>query len=100
MLGPGNGVAGNQMHAIGNERPQIADDRLLGRAHVADDRTRREMVADSGADLGIGAQRRADHHQIGALDASAQLAVHAIEIAQRPGLVTALLAAGRAGRRQ
>ena len=37
MLGPGNGVAWNQMDAIGNERPQIADDRLLGRTHVADD---------------------------------------------------------------
>src|SRR5438034_6465475 len=55
------------------------------------------MVADGGADLGIGAQRRADHHQIGALDAMLRIVMDAIEITQLPGLVPGLLAAGRAG---
>ncbi len=97
MLRAGHGMAGNQMHAIGKDRPQIADDRLLGRSHIADDCTMRQMIAHGGPDLGIGPQRRANHHQIGAGHASSRIGVDAVEKPQLPGLIARLLAARRAG---
>jgi hypothetical protein len=53
MLGAGQGMAGDEMHMVGQQRAEIADHRLLHRADVA-----RMLPAKCGAiahNLGIGA---------------------------------------------
>ena len=65
MLGAGDGMAGHEMHARGDMGQHVADHRLLDRAHVGDDRAGFERRPDRLGDLGIGGERRPQHHEIG-----------------------------------
>jgi len=66
MLGAGDGMAGDEMDAFGQVGADVADRRLLDRADIADDRAGFERRGNPLGDIRIGAERRADHDQIGA----------------------------------
>ena len=67
VLGPGDGMAGNEVHALGQGGRDVADDRLLYRADIADDGARLKAWRDALGDLRISAQRRADDDEVSAL---------------------------------
>ena len=55
------------MHALRDVRAEVADHGLLHRADIADDGPAPEPGRDSLADGGIGADGRADDHEVGAV---------------------------------
>ena len=97
MLRAGHRMARDQMDALGDLGAQVADHRLLDRAHIADDGAGRQMVAHRRPDLGVGAERRAEHDEVGAGDGGTRRLMHAVEEAQLHRLVAGGLAARRAG---
>ena len=54
LLGTGNGVGRNEVHALGHVRLDIGDHRTLGGADVGDDAARREMRPDLFSQRGVG----------------------------------------------
>ena len=68
MLGAGQRVAGDEVHALGQLRPHRRDHRGLDRAHVADRGAGRKVRRDLGGDRAHGAHRHAEDDEIGALD--------------------------------
>ena len=61
------------------------------------DRARLEMRPDGGADLGIGAERRADDHEVGAGDGRGRVGMDAVDEAELDRLGPRPLALGVAG---
>ena len=68
MLGAGDRMGRNEMHAGGQMRGHVAHDRALDRADIGNDRAGLEMGRDLLGDLAAGADRRADDDEIGAGD--------------------------------
>ena len=68
MLGAGDRVGGNEMHALGQMRGHVAQDRAFDRAHVGNRRAGLEMRANLLGHRAAHADRDADDDQIGALN--------------------------------
>ena len=68
MLGAGDRMGGDEMHARRQMRGHVAHDRALDRADIGNDGARLEMRRDLLGDLAAGADRNADDDEIGAGD--------------------------------
>ena len=64
LLGPGNGVGRDKVHALGHVRLNIGNHRTLGGADVGDDAARREMRPDLLGQRGVGPYGGAQQHAI------------------------------------
>ena len=64
VLGAGDRMAGNEMHASGHEPLAIADHGALDRADIGQDGARLEVRSDLLGDRTIGANRGAHDHQV------------------------------------
>jgi hypothetical protein len=82
VLGAGDRMAGNEVHAVGQRRPDVANHRLLDRADVRDDGAGRERRRDGLGDRGVRADRHAEHHQVRPGDRLGRVGVHRIGDAQ------------------
>ena len=94
MLGAGDRVAGHEMHPFRQVRTDVGDRALLGRADVGDDRARPQPRRDRPRDLAVTAERRAQHDEVGAIDAGARIGGGEVGDAQRAGLVERRMRSG------
>ena len=65
MLGAGHGVGRHKMRAVRDVRAEVADHGLFHRPDIADNDAVSKPGRNGLADSGIGADRRADDHEIG-----------------------------------
>ena len=65
IFGPRHRVAGNELNTVRHMRGNGGNHRLLDRAHIGDGRTRHQMRADLGRNIGHRPDRHRQHHQIG-----------------------------------
>ncbi len=65
MLGAGHRMAGHEMHARGHVAADLGDRLLLDRANVREDGAGGERRCDRLRDCRIGAERRAQHDEVG-----------------------------------
>src|SRR3546814_18397194 len=67
MLGARDGVAGNELDAVGQVGADIADHRRLHRSDIGDDGTSLDLRSCLGRERRVRADRNAEDHQVGAL---------------------------------
>ena len=96
MLGARDRMARHEMHARGHVRSDMGDRLLLDRAHVRQDGALGEVRCDRPSQRLIGAKRRAQHDEIGTLDARLRARVSGIDDAERKSCLAATLALGAA----
>ena len=66
MLGAGDGMAGDEMHALGHVGPHVAQHRALDRADVGQDGARAQVRTHRLRERAAGADGRAEDHEVGA----------------------------------
>src|SRR3546814_4660301 len=67
MLGARDGVAGNELDAVGQVGADIADHRRLHRSDIGDDGTSLDLRSCLGRERRVRTDRNAEDHQVGAL---------------------------------
>ena len=82
MLGAGNRMRRNEVHAFGQMRRHVPHDRALDRADVGDDRARLEMRRDFLRHRPAGADGNAENDEIGVINSLRVGLHHAIDDAE------------------
>ncbi len=78
VLGAGHGVAGDEVHAGGDERADVAQDGELGGADVGEHAAGGEVGGDGGGDGGAGADGGAQDHAVGVAHGDGGVGVGAV----------------------
>ena len=85
------------MDAGGDMRPDVAHHRALDRADIGQDRPRLQVLGNRCRNVAIGAERHAQHHQIGSPDCLGCRLVHPVDDAEPARRGARRLALGEAG---
>ena len=81
-FGAGDRVAGHQMHAFGQRRPERGDGDLLGRADIGHDGAGFQVRARGFGQIGVAAEMDRDDHEIGAGDRFGRILDRPVDDAQ------------------